>query len=158
MKLNEETQCIVQIEDGSCNAFLSNSFESGVHCFKFKINKCQTSNLWRQTLGIWRVITNDDAELPMTTSCFGVKYKDRTYGFANSIGKLKGTSSFTAWNSYGVATKTGDIIIMYCDLNQMELRFTINGKDYGKAFDIKPGKYKAVIDLCDKDDSITLVE
>ena len=47
---------------------------------------------------------------------------------------------------------------MYVDFNKLQLKFIINGKDQGIAFEnIKRGKYKAAIDFYNQDDSVTLI-
>ena len=58
MELDEKTQCIVLTTKKSNSAFLTNIFESGLHSWKFQINKCLASreNLgFSQTIGIWKV-------------------------------------------------------------------------------------------------------
>ena len=48
--------------------------------------------------------------------------------------------------SYGVDCQNGDILEMILNLNQYTLRYKINGKDYGVAFeDIEKTKYRAAI-------------
>ena len=48
---------------------------------------------------------------------------------------------------YCCKCKAGDIIEMYLDFEVMGLRYTINGKDYGQAFDIDHGEYRAAVCL-----------
>ena len=161
MKLDEKTQCITQTNCNSNSAFLTNIFESGLHHWRFKINKCYKNSFWSQTLGIWKIKSNDNEFLPLNH--YFTAHPDRTYGFANNCGRLISRQTGLSYEGddvrdYGIKTNAGDIIDMYCDMNALELRFTINGKDYGKAFDIEPGKYRAVINLYDEDDSISLLQ
>ena len=46
---------------------------------------------------------------------------------------------------------------MIVDFNELSLCYKINKIDYGKAFDIKKGKYKVGVHLCFKDDWIKLL-
>ena len=57
--------------------------------------------------------------------------------------------------SYGISCGAGDTIKMYCDMSKLEVGFIINDKDYGKAFD--NCKYKAIINMADENDSISLL-
>ena len=53
---------------------------------------------------------------------------------------------------------TGDIIEMIVDFEQNELRFNINGKDYGKVDDVNPNyQYKAAVSLMLENDSIQMI-
>ena len=45
--------------------------------------------------------------------------------------------------SYGCECNENDIIEMTLDCNQWTLSYKINDKDFGKAFDVKPNKYRA---------------
>eukprot|EP01084_Bolivina_argentea_P061154 111772_1 len=58
---------------------------------------------------------------------------------------------------YGVSYKTNDIIVMKLDLVEDVLSFIINGKDYGKACDIKHDDYKGVVFFSDASDSTRVV-
>ena len=50
---------------------------------------------------------------------------------------------------YGEDCKENDIIEMKLDFNDLSLSYKVKGIDYGKAFDIKQGQYKAVIGFLD---------
>ena len=165
MELDEQTQCIVQTKTLSNSAFLTNVFESGLHEWKFQINKClkstEENTEWSQTLGIWRIQGDNEEYMKLAMNTFFTTYCGRTYGIANNSGLLinkYGGPNFAEGGEYGTKTKAGDIVVMHCDMDKLELRFSINNKDCGKAFDIQPGKYRAVINLYDKDDSITLLQ
>ena len=163
MKLNEETQCIVQMKTGSNSAFLSNIFESGSYYWRFKINECESGRdkdpWWSQSIGIWQVKSDDTNEVECAMLTYFTEYSNRTYGFANDYGELiDRRTGCVEDEKYGIQTKTGDIVEMYADMDNLELRFIINDIDYGKAFDIEAGKYRAVINLYDAEDSITLLE
>ncbi len=46
---------------------------------------------------------------------------------------------------------------MIVDCNKQELKYIINGVDYGKAFDIENKKYRAAVNLYEGGDSIRLL-
>ena len=48
---------------------------------------------------------------------------------------------------YGIVCKTNDVIEMELNMNELYVKYIINGKDYGKAFDVKHGSYKAAVYL-----------
>ena len=49
--------------------------------------------------------------------------------------------------SYGESCSDNDIIEMKLDFNDLSLSYKIKGKDFGKAFDIKEGRYRAAVGL-----------
>lgn len=163
MKLDEENQCIVQQSKQSSNsAFLSSIFDSGSYEWKFQINKSYASkdnSGYSQTIGIWEVKSNDDC-LKDALKTYFTKFSNRTYGFGLPYGSLcsRNTGSPIRDYEHDVPIKEGDIIEMHCDMELWKLRFKINGKDYGKSFDVKPGKYRAAVNLYYKEDSITLLQ
>ena len=176
MKLNEKEQTITMENETSNSAFLTNIIDHGIHHWRFKIKQCAKlrgsennwGGEWYTTLGIWKVKSDDNEEkLPINTY-FSEKYKgSRSYGFAYNIGELldidgglpkdSGNSTDDKFK-YGIKCTTNDIIDMICDLEKYELRFNINTKKYGKAFDIEKCKYRAVINLYTQSDSITLIQ
>ena len=48
---------------------------------------------------------------------------------------------------YGCLCKQNDIIDMELNMNDLELKFIVNGKDYGKAYDLEQGSYRAAVYL-----------
>lgn len=58
---------------------------------------------------------------------------------------------------YGVNPKNGSIIEMILDLDNLTLSYIIDGKDYGKAFDIEKGKYRLGLYMRVEGDSLTLM-
>ena len=65
-------------------------------------------------------------------------------------GELRGYSE----KNYCPKCKEGDIIDMYLDLNNFELKYSINDKDYGKAFDVENTSYRAVVCCGGSDDNL----
>ena len=91
MNLDEETQTITMKCDDSNTAFLTNIIDSGIHYWKFKINKCHDNNDWSTTIGIWKVNEqkdNDIENLPLNTYCCAEDFKYRAYGFAYNVSEI----------------------------------------------------------------------
>ena len=64
----------------------------------------------------------------------------------------------SADDNYCPGYKTGDIVVMIANFEDKQLRFQINGKDYGKIWDINPDfSYRAAVSLWDKGDAIQLI-
>ena len=60
---------------------------------------------------------------------------------------------------YGVKVESGGIVEMHCDMNKRELRFSINGIDYGVAYtNIERTEYRAAVALYEKDDIVSLLD
>ena len=78
--------------------------------------------------------------------------------YTNSSGKINkheiNDSTFT--DKYGETPKEGDIVTMRIDFDALSLSYSINDKDYGKAFTIKKSKYRAAVSLYYKNASIEL--
>ena len=81
--------------------------------------------------------------------------KNSGYGYAYGFG-IKVINAGSR-EKYGKICVTGDIIDMYCDLNNLQLRFSVNGIDQGISHKIEKTKYKAAVNLFIKDDSIQLL-
>jgi len=78
--------------------------------------------------GLCRVgFSTDQASLDLGTCRFG-------FGFGGT-GKKSNNKQF---DSYGRAFGKADVIGCYLDLDSLEIYFTINGEDHGKAFSINP--------------------
>ena len=82
-----------------------------------------------------------------------------SYGWAANDAKLLEAyyGSSVGKKKYGLNCKSNDIITMKVDFDNLELKFIVNDIDYGKAFDIKPGKYRAAVGLFALIDSVTLI-
>ena len=148
--IDENNADIVRFKDGhpdySYNsAFLSqvcDSEKGGIYHWKFKL--ISMVYVWN-IIGVWRV---NDNELPPRNTYFtngGIT----AYGLCLTDGELvnRTTGGGTIGPPYACAVKEDDIIEMYLDFDKMELRYTINNKEYGKAFDIEKSKYRAAICL-----------
>eukprot|EP01084_Bolivina_argentea_P060355 110273_1 len=58
---------------------------------------------------------------------------------------------------YGVKCKTNDIVEMELNMKTLQLKYMINGIDYGTAFNVQKGRYKAAVAIWNKGDSVKLL-
>mmetsp|Transcript_16999 Transcript_16999/g.27108 ORF Transcript_16999/g.27108 Transcript_16999/m.27108 type:complete len:232 (+) Transcript_16999:635-1330(+) len=166
MRLNPNTQCITQAFKGSNSAFLSNIVSSGFHMWRFKIVQCRRggkSSQWSATVGLWKVRKEDSDcdNLPLNTYFTNVaaSARSKSYAYAFGMGVLIDARSGNPWSGreYGTKAKTGDVIEMYCDLDKRHIGFSVNGIDYGIAFENVSAPLRAVINLHDAQDSVQLL-
>eukprot|EP01084_Bolivina_argentea_P076032 137772_1 len=79
------------------------------------------------------------------------------YGFCCNLARTIKDGKQIVNIKYGVECVEGDIIEMIVDFILLELKYKINGTDYGKAFDIEKSKYVAGVFLNISNDSIQLL-
>ena len=149
LQIDADNPDIVRYPDGNNthmynSAFLTrvcDSNDGGIYYWKFKLISMQC--VWN-IIGVWKVEEN---KIPPRNTYF-TNGKDVAYGLCLTNGKLVKVATGGSTNKlYADPIKANDIIEMYLDFDNMELRFTINNKDYGKAFDIAKSKYRAAICL-----------
>ena len=71
-----------------------------------------------------------------------------SFGLYLGTGELRGgEKGLVNKEKYCPKSKGCNIVEMCLDLNNMELKYIINNKDYGKAFDIPPGEYRVGVCL-----------
>eukprot|EP01084_Bolivina_argentea_P034575 64017_1 len=147
----DEHNCLTHKGDVSGTAFLTKEFDSGVHSWRFKIEKvCDYGkNDWTTTIGIF------DATENMSIACNDV-FVRYGIGFGYQMGHIVNCDA-DDFTEYGIRCKKGDIIEMIVDCDKQELKYIINGVDYGKAFDIDKKKYRAAVNLWAKGDAIRLL-
>merc|ERR1712048_731827 len=114
---------------------------TGVHYWKFKIVKLLLAyNNYTHYFGIWGTKSTGDPMKrfmsckPAYSFCAGNNW---TYGPG---------ASQTKYYVTGRKCKSGDIIEMICDFNKLTLRYKINDKDCGIAFNnIQKCAYRAAV-------------
>ena len=145
-----ENGTIVSINDNfvTASAYLSVVVDSGIHKWKFKILAKPYG-----MIGIYKVKNINDK--PLTNIAF--THNGAGYGYCITDKTLSNpiTGSTAGRNSgYGPGytsgygpdiIKSGQIIQMILNLNDLSLQFIINGMKYPKAFDIERCKYRAAV-------------
>ena len=157
LKLTDRTitvsqRCSVTRESSFCSRIV----HSGIFKWKFRIeemeNDIETYRGRKFMIGIWK--DNDD-EPPINTP---FTWGGCGYGLEITGAILTNYKGYTIGNNYGVECKNGTIIEMILDMNKLTLGFIIDDVDYGKAFDVDKGKYRAAVCMIKSSDSITLID
>ena len=127
-----------------------NSEEGDVYHWKFRLLNCDA--VWN-LIGIWKV--TKDGIPPSGYFTYGT---NAGYALCLQRGQLVDRNGGGGTGAeYSCECAVNDIIEMHLDFELMELRYTINGKDYGKAFDVDPGRYRAAICLQKEKGSMELL-
>ena len=130
-------------------AYLRNVIKSGTHQWTFKIIHCEAT--YTIVIGIWDNKHGLDSE----HAIYSIDSCEKSYGWCVSGGWLSRNEEY---EDYGPdKCQTGDIVDMIVDLDKLELKYRLNGKDYGVANQIGKGEYKAVISLYFKQDALELM-
>merc|ERR1719206_18646 len=138
------------------SAFLSNVIDRGRYSWRFRLANVNSGHTyWTTTIGIWKC---RKGIVPPINHIFTIG-QHVAYGFAANIGVLvdPATGHDDEQKTYGQWCRAGDIVEMHIDLVRCELRFIINGVDYGKAFDIEKTAYRAAVNLSQIDDAVELI-
>ena len=139
----------------SC-AYCKRIIKCGRFQWKFRIDECGNGSMFdgKFMIGIWKI----KDKKPLTNTYFTVG-GNQGYGFDPCDTVLtEKESGRTIGRKYGTQCKNGTIIEMILDLNDLTLRYIMDGVDYGKAFDVERCEYRAAVYLMADGDSITLLE
>ena len=149
------------IQNTDASAYLLGIIDSGVHEYKLNISRLKRglTGGWKQTIGIWKVNENNK---PPWSGDFFLKARKGSLGLNNRGRRLVGEKLYPGDDQHDYNNcpgyKSGDTVDMIIDFDKLELRFKINGKDYGKAGDLNPEhKYRVAVSLMIKDDAIQLL-
>jgi len=139
------------------SAFLTNIVDHGVHRWTFKVN-LRFCHWWASTIGIWKC---SDQSTPPRNDIFTLIGEGRAYGFNLSEGTLvdpiTGKVHIPSPVQYGQRCIGVKVVEMVLDLDQLELKYIINGRDYGKAFSVEEGAYRAAVNLSRIGDSVEVM-
>jgi len=138
------------------SAFLCNVVDRGQYKWRFQWTKLKYALYWSSTIGIWKC---SQGFSPQTNGIFTLG-EHVAYGFAANAGTLVDPSSGSGGDGgtrYGAPCSDNDIVEMCIDLDRLELGYTINGKDYGPAFEIEKTAYRAAVNMCKLHDSIRII-
>ena len=110
--------------------------DKGIHHWKFKILKygSEMAN-WKLVIGITKIDKLSDAQinnlLDNYISCNKASYALVAYSGSNNSFLVSQDLAGNSYRDYGeVCKNVGDVIDMYLDLDNLVLRFGINGKVY----------------------------
>ena len=132
-KIKIDGLTITALGTNTIATYLRNVVSEGCHIWRFK---CGSKSDW--TIGDKIGIISNHA--PIALDHYFQQFGVQSYGFAVA-GKLIGGSA------YGRRCEIDDVIEMSVNFNDLTLSYKINDCDYGKAFDIEAGEYRATISL-----------
>eukprot|EP01084_Bolivina_argentea_P066711 121626_1 len=148
MKYDSGTFSVVQLQDKCyASAYLKNVVEKGIHHWTFEICKITHSGQSTMSIGIWKVQQENPA-----LNTFFTEGNNKGYAFCPEKAQLidttnGGVNSGSSKTAYGQVCKSGAIVEMTLDFNELSLSYVINGKNYGKAYNIIQAKYRAAVFL-----------
>ena len=147
----------IKLGGSQSSMFLSNIVNTGYHEWRFKLTK-KHFRFASEYFGIWNNRIN--AKQYLDRLCYPIlgdtNENKRAYGLNATFGELRGDPN-RYHERYSKEINTGDIIDMCLDLNINELSYRINDTDYGKAFDIDAGEWRACVCLAYAGDEVILV-
>ena len=145
-------------ERHAVTAYLCNIVNTNRHEWRFRAgNKSKYGLVY---IGIWNMkIAPNKSKLNQVNYPSGPSSKNfdkQSWGLYATRGKLRGDPNRYG-KKYCQECNDGDIIDMRLDLDKNELSYCVNDKDYGKAFDVDPGKWRAFVCLQYADDELELI-
>ena len=160
-KLSSNNTIVTCIKNGSKSILLTQTVSKGIHKWKFKLVTIYcVSTPYYLSIGAWKA----KYILDRNTFLFGDRRSKKGEGkvYAWNIGQGFTTNgeedSYNRNYAKGRRSIEGDIIEMVLDLNKLEIRFILNDKDQGVAFeDIEKTDYKAAVDIWKGTDTIQLL-
>ena len=139
-------------------AFLSEVIDyGGIYKWTFKIIDFNNRRAgYNYLIGIWK--TKSQKSTTVLSETYFSKDYENMYGWLASCALKSSPDTTTCRQSYGTRIKNNDIVEMILDLEtRMDLRFTLNGKDMGKAFDVEQTEYRAAVMLAASNNKIQLL-
>ena len=138
------------------SAYCKYIHESGIFKWKFKMENGQReyNNYAECMIGIW----NSKHEKPQLDTYF--TDKGQGYGYCPKLQEITNEDGYTSGITYGPEDrcKNDSIIEMVLDLDALTLSYSVNNIDYGKAFDVEPGNYRAAVYLHRGGISVTILD
>lgn len=140
---------------GVYNAFLTNTMDSGSHHWQFKLTKNVKNGF--KYIGVWNNEKDFSLDFHRWPQAVNLANGKAAYYGVNLMtgyerGGNTGRRQRESGDKYCDPAKVGDIIHMHLDLQKNELSFGINDKQFGKALDVLPGNYRAVVTLQFRDE------
>ena len=148
------------------SAFLKHVVTEGIFKWQFKINKIIEPTSWDDFI-IGVIDAKEDQDLTeISQCCYAEAYGA---GFDAGRGKLFISNKYRQHhnfnksklypnNKYGKSCVADDIIEMEINMNDLYVKYLINGEDYGKAFHIKDQQsYRAAVYMYKDGDTLEIV-
>ena len=139
---------------GSGCAFMTRvARKPGIHCWKFKLLRLNTDTLW-MTVGVWKTKRALKVNSRLDGHMFGL-----FYGWLLNYRQLTEGDTKNIRGRYAPRRcKTGDIVEMILDLDKFQLKYVVNGEDFGVAFDnIEDTGYRVAVSMNKTNDEIEFI-
>ena len=142
---------LIKKKSSMTTAFLSNIMDKGKHHWRFQI---ETPDGEAIDIGIFK----EECDSKRCIDSYPGKQANEAYMFSTS-GHVNTYNEANAWyKQYGKKCKSGDIIDMVLDFDDLSLSFSINDKSYGKAHEnIEITQYRAAVYLYTANHKIELL-
>lgn len=141
----------IELKTMTVNSYLENIAENGIHIWRIK---CKQMGVSSGMFGIRNIEISTLRQYGDFDEISNAK-KASVGGYSVYLAGLKKeiTNNGCEWKNGGLPKEfakgcvTNDIIEMTVNFRTLSLYYKINNDDYGKAFDIKQGRYRAVVGL-----------
>jgi len=153
MHLVDSGNCISMKSTGWGSAFLTEEYSEGLHHWKFKLQSLDARRRYYVLFGIWKSESGS-----AILDSFFTDQKDNGYAMnvidgTLTVPRMPGCGGI----KYATYCKTGDVIDMYLDFDELLLTFAINGKYYPKGQKVEDTTYKAAVTMYWQKDTIRFI-
>lgn len=149
--LSEDNMTITHAEKlhSYSSAFCQQVVDKGKYEWRFLIKeRAEPSKHWSILIGIWKTMINGRKQAPQINSYFtayGTGDNGGAYAYVTDNACIVNKTGGGYGSKYGIMCKTGDIVQMFLDLDELTLSYSVNGIDQGVAYKIQPGSYRAAL-------------
>ena len=157
--LNDDKSAVTKNQSSNSGSlFLTRKARFGVHSWIFKLIKVDGS-LFSMTIGIWKTKYQIDTRYAVRSRM----YNGKVYGWmlmddAQTYLINDAKYEFGLTGDYAKSCGEGDIVEMILDLDKLQLRYKVNGNNYGIAFEnIEQTEYIAAVSMFKETDCIQLI-
>ena len=132
---------LIKQVDNIGSVVLKHIVSKGIFRWRFKIENIVN---WCTSGFVIGIINSDQDLVKVANGIFTRTSGSRICGKGFDVGLAQITDSC---DDYGIKCKNGDIIEMELNMNELYnyVKYIINDKDYGEAFEVEPGNYRAAI-------------
>ena len=135
---------------------LKKEISNGIHEYEFKILSFDQDGKDYYDISIG-IISTEHFEKSKNDKHFCFVDKETGYGYTTSQGVIESEVNGYFETKYGTRCNEGDIVKMTVDLDNYQLKYKVNDKDFGIAFDnIQKNTYKIALYLFGKGSKVQI--
>ena len=139
---------------GIQRAYCKNVVSEGIHSWTFRIDQISSGRGF--LLGVFKSQDDPVVHTGFQSNPTGSYSLDLHDGWLFSLTRSGHMTEDSNKRNYGAKCKSGDVIKMTLDLVSCTLSYAVNGRDYGKAWDVENSSYRAACTIYANSDKITL--